>query len=849
MLPSYTDSEVGCFHPICEQALTQALRRLGQQDAYQVLHHQHTGALEMDFVIQNKNTGKYLCVIEVKRTPADVHSARYQFQAMSYVQMNAEESEKPFYILTNLEHAVAFRYDAARPRVFQQMLEPGFSTIGSFTADSEAVFVDKLTAYFAERINEYLRDSYGYLVTLDEFARHMEQIKNDPRKWKSHLAVLLYEYIRGAFSFVQRDELRDVRLFRDDVARICGEAARVNFKGIFDYNTNDFEDSTAIGGEILADLYDFGRQNVDGDSVAGLLHTIVSAGHEHDGEVPTDLELAVIVAELAKHSSGELQPGDLLCDPAAGSGNLISAAIRVYNLMPTQIVANDVNRKLLELLSLRLGLNYAQTIRPENSSAIYSQNIADMDAETFSQVKVVVMNPPFLAGINCVERKRPFYTRIREITGHDAETNAGQMPLEAVFLELLIELVQRGTTVACVFPQTHLTGCGIEDKAIRQLLLGKFGLHTIFTYPGNEIFDDVTKDTCVLVGRAKEPSERINVISSYEKIPNLDTHRFSQSLSHELTDEFTTTAPGVVAKAVDRALLMDEAGNGWRMLSREMAEAVSFVEEVFQNTEHFAELGTRHYPLKRGTAGNNGGSDLLFFDSREDLYEQFRTRPIHLAAGMHNSKLDRFVVGLGDSAFLDIEDNDEALVDEIIDAYNALPPRTGRQRRWQKDKQTWLSILRKESRNIFDANSVLIPRAIRTTGRIYMTRNPVFVSTNFVVCSLPSEEEALLLSTWMSTIFYQLICEVSSKDQEGMRKMEVINISHTLVPDFRDISRDAVDRLKAEAETLSFLQLETPEIREVDRIWAAELFGGDAERTLQRAQRLLGYLACGRNTH
>jgi len=49
-------------------------------------------------------------------------------------------------------------------------------------------------------------------------------------------------------------------------------------------------------------------------------------------------------------------------------------------------------------------------------------------------------------------------------------------------------------------------------------------------------------------------------------------------------------------------------------------------------------------------------------------------------------------------------------------------------------------------------------------------------------------EEALLLSTWMTTIFYQLICEVTSKDQEGMRKMEVADINTTFIPQLDMIS-------------------------------------------------------------
>lgn len=105
---SYADSEVKIFHPLCEASLNQALKNLGLDGDYEVLHHQYTGTLEMDYVIRNSHTKKYLCVIEVKRTPADVQSARYQVQAQSYVQMNTPDNEKPFYILTNLEKLISF---------------------------------------------------------------------------------------------------------------------------------------------------------------------------------------------------------------------------------------------------------------------------------------------------------------------------------------------------------------------------------------------------------------------------------------------------------------------------------------------------------------------------------------------------------------------------------------------------------------------------------------------------------------------------------------------------------------------------------------------------------------------
>ena len=534
-------------------------------------------------------------------------------------------------------------------------------------------------------------------------------------------------------------------------------------------------------------------------------------------------------------------------DPCCGSGNLISAAIPTYNLLPTQIVVNDVNSKLLELLSLRIGLNYASTISLRNSPAIYNRNIADIEPLFFNDVKVVVMNPPFSAGINCVARKQPMYRTIKRLTGSDAKTSIGQMSLEAVFLELLIELVQPGTTISCVFPKTHLMGRGPEAKAIRRLLLHQFGLHLVFTYPGDEIFDDVTKDTCILVGRAKMPADSVKVVSSYDKIPNIDIHRFAQTLPNDASEDFAPMMPGIVAKKISTQELSDTIDDGWRMLNSEMVDAITFVKENFQSSPQFTELSELDYPTKRGQAGNSGGSDIMFFDSRPDLYGQFENRDIILSAGMRNAKLDTFDIGMGDSDFLDVSDNSEEIVDAIIDAYNALPDREGRQQRRRKTNQEWKKILIKESRGRFSANSVLIPRAIRTTGRIYLSRNPVFVSTNFVVCTLPSLNKAIMLSTWMSTIFYQLICEVSSKDQEGMRKMEVSDIEKTYVPALDNVTQETITALTGEYGSIEFLNLATPAIREVDRIWAKELFGEDADEILNTARRMLEYLANRRN--
>ena len=123
----------------------------------------------------------------------------------------------------------------------------------------------------------------------------------------------------------------------------------------------------------------------------------------------------------------------------------------------------------------------------------------------------------------------------------------------------------------------------------------------------------------------------------------------------------------------------------------------------------------------------------------------------------------------------------------------------------------------------------------------------MFVSTNFVVCSLSSYEDAILMASWMNTIFYQLVCEVSSKDQEGMRKMEVADILKTYIP-YKDlIAQNTINKIKNEIDNIDFIELKNPVIREIDKIWAEELFGADSRDILEEANRLLSYLTNKRN--
>ena len=77
--------------------------------------------------------------------------------------------------------------------------------------------------------------------------------------------------------------------------------------------------------------------------------------------------------------------------------------------------------------------------------------------------------------------------------------------------------------------------------------------------------------------------------------------------------------------------------------------------------------------------------------------------------------------------------------------------------------------------------------------------------------------------------------------------MEVTDIGATWIPNLSNISTHTVEMLKVKKSSIKFLNLKSPEIREVDKIWADELFGDNAELLLAQAKRLLAFLACSRN--
>lgn len=853
---SETAMEVAVFHPVCARALKEALAMLGIDSQYQVEHHRYVGSLEMDLVVSNKITKRILCVIEVKRTISAVYSSRYQYQAMNYVQsLRDGEKETNYYILTNLECSCLFLYSAQRQHVYDQLIQPGYIFTHRFQDVEEATFRKDLALHFKGLLERVINRDTNYLISFSNFASIVKESMPSLLTWNSSLAFMFYEYIRGSFNGIGRNELFDIKQFRNDITAICREASRINFEGIFGFEEIDYDSHYKPQNMVLSDLYTLGRNYKDAEIICNVMHQVVSSGHTHEGEVPTDIELAQTLLSLVKTFVPYIPEGQNITDPAAGSGTLLSAGVRAYQaISPSQIQANDINEKLLQLLSLRIGLCFASTVIKTNSPKISTSNICDLDKSFFENTRVVVLNPPYLSSVaeSCSVKKSHIADRIKSLTGHESKTNVGQAPLECPFIELVTHLVTPGTVLACIVPNTHLSALGSQDVVFRKFLLEEFGLSLIFNYPQTNLFDDVVQNTSIFIGQAFQPQDEIKFIQSYSLISEVNQDSIPeavqklQSSTHpiELVD-------GLVGCLVSQSILKKKLTDGWMFLEPVIGNVHSYVKEhIINNTNLFREISAAGYGhLYRGRVGNSGGSDLLYITTKTALFQECPDQVKQaLKPGLRNSDFPNYIVDGGDQQFLDVSEIDEDVVKGLISTYLTKYDKQKKQAKKTKTIDEWYSILKKEARYSVPANSVLLPRATRRLASTYITNKPTFLSTNLVCIETADNRESRVLSSWMSSIFYQLQLEIYCKNQGGMRKLEVENILKTYVPVLSLMSSQDI-KLITSTEIVDFYDLKKPQIREIDRAWAKIMTqNNEVEAFLDSALRYLTILAKNRES-
>lgn len=849
----YSNSEVAFFHPVCEKALNKALQSSGLDKEYRVVHHFETGTIQPDFVIENRKKKTILLVVEVKRTPSAVHSTRYQYQALSYVENIGSQMETPYYVLTNLEFSYLFKRSTAsgRSKPFQQILKPGLLEVGSFSqSENGDIFSDKLAKIFCDIIGKIKSNFSEYLLSLSDLVECITNDLTSPKDWKTDIAAISYQYIRGALENSNKLSLKDISFYCGKTELFCSEAAKIDFSPIFAFNCDEYSEDCHVSSALLDEAYTYGKESIEGDALASLIHSSVCFGREHLGLVPTDPEIASMASALAKITFGEEKLTGFICDPAAGSGSLLSSSISVFNPQPCQLFANDREKHLLELLSLRLGLKFPGIICPSNSPRVICEDIRNLEKSDFENVQIALLNPPFVSGIYSTKEKEEFRLSFIKHFGREPTCSIGQIGLEAPFIEFVFHLLPSDCVFVSFLPRQYLVSDGAEAVAFRHFLVEEFNLSAILNYPGDTLFSNVIKDTCLIVSDKREKSEKVKIISSHKPIQDIDIDSFENGLKNCAFkgSVFIPISDGIEAKEEQLSSLLKTCDGGWKSMNSIDTEILDFYMETQGSCPKLVPFVDSGFAVVRGHGGTSGASDLLFQKENSPLLSRTPQLFSSFRNGLRNADtVSSIVLGKGDTKFLNYKDYKREQVDAIIEAYLSIPLRQGKQAKHEKTPQDLLEILRSEAAYETRAFAIAIPRDLRITGKAYIVDKDIFISTNFFIIPSLSERDAFLLGSWMNTIFYQLSCELHSKNQEGTRKMEIVNFNDTLIPRVESITDHDFKNIQQACHDSSILNLQKPILRPIDIVWSDILFKSNAAEVLRNTKAYLQMAAVRRN--
>lgn len=903
-LPKHTDPENNYFHPVFKAAAEEAIfsKGLAGQISVKAQYHSPTGPI--DLVLFNNNTNRVLLPIEIKRTQSSVRGGGRR-QARDYWQNLGAGCESQYYCVTNLELVELFRYDAAKPRTSAQRIELTNPINGYLGSTPKSAFYDQLKATIEEILDTVKGVVAFKYVTggLTEFQANLEAKTSDPDGWHKLFIPVCFEYIRGAATQIaqlqaQADGWKSASIYKATPNRLIQLGNSIDFSHIFSEPGTDQNDTVAFANTVIKEAFEAGKALGKGDDIAELVNELLSTPSA-PGIVETDTELAQLLAVVAKDALGrELLQNEEAFDPASGSGRLLTALplTAFPSLGPSQVKANEKEKLFAEALSLRLGLAFGAVLSPTNAPAITISGIESIVPSYLKNVRLVVMNPPYLSGVQAAGIKGLFTNRIKAISGSDALLDIGQAALEILFLELVWHLVPDETVIATVFPSQHLTRLSDEVVALRRFLTNNLALTHIVIYPRQGLFESVIKQTVLLVGKKGNPlpGQHIKVVEVQTNVGDIDLGELLANLlagSHQPTH-------GVVVREVLRSELYKSASEGWRRVLGAGVRANSFIKTHMAQSSTVRNLGDN---VRRGVLGGSGNTALTVFSKTKPQYKsvvalipQSWLRPVlNTTESMprlltpDNAPETSFMPP--PSAYVD-GTADNATLQKIIHEYLRVnQPRAGSQAKAKKTPQTIQRNL-KSNQKEFGAGWVLIQRASRTKGEICLLEVPeirlhadkqfsggryplppadeglypflpqagerpemrereaqyntlniahphILLSTNVFMVRLPTELERKLFASWMLSVFGQIQLELVSAGQEGMRKLEIEAIKHVRFPDFSVIPKNIETALLANLPNEPAHSFDAIRQRPSDQLWAEVV--APSSPTLCLAQALI----------
>jgi type I restriction enzyme M protein len=332
-----------------------------------------------------------------------------------------------------------------------------------------------------------------------------------------------------------------------------GEAAKSKtVREIYAFPTTVFSHSenlrAVINGIASIEWHEVGEDKF-GDIYSGLIAKSQDA-RSGAGQYFTPRAVVDVIVKTTKPKSG-----DIIQDPAVGSGGFLVAANQVIKNAEalTGCEDNSTFYQGVEIEKNTRRICLMNTLLHDLNADIIFGDALTVDGETLESADLILANPPFGAKAGS---RRSLRQDIRYSSANK----------QLAFLQHIYGNLNRGGRAAVVLPDNVLFEDGV-GKLVRQELIECCVLHTILRLP-NGIFSGAGVKTNVLFfGKPKDDSKRTQSIWFYDLRSNMPSFGKSNPLRDEHFEEFVELFGSDPIEGIGRKERNDAPR--WRCMTRE----------------------------------------------------------------------------------------------------------------------------------------------------------------------------------------------------------------------------------------------------------------------------------------
>lgn len=865
----YGSDEVRGFHPIVEKCIKEALERAGLSNKYIFKHHYRSFTSGIpDFVILDKRTGDFVCIIEVKKTPTDVFSQTAGYQTTKYVQelypLKWKLEYYPHFCVTNIEYLQSY---ILRPEtsLIGCLLENSPEYAGNLDSmDLEENYIEILKNYFInidkrekpnfsmylETISESFNESFYNIsqilgVNLDRISKFVGEKENLKQS-------VLYELFRFAFYYYLKEYylLKNSSLatyFEDfenkklDSAELINQIEtkfskimQIDFVDIFkNYNSN----KSLFPKEILANkelgeifsnfiitLENNARKGFEKNTnllnyVSLITSDIYDKEEMHNtGKIMSDELLSDILSGFSVDTAH-----DSVIDPCCGDGNLLVSAYKrkkelsktskneiSHNQILSELHGIDIDPNLIQLTAFKLIGQDLENVDNKTRTSLISKDFLDIN--TNRKFDSVVMNPPYLRNekLSTVQKER-WINNIEDSTRLESFIrNVSQPNLYYFFVEKAVNMINEKGTGAFIMMSKFLNNK--DGVPLKRYLMQN--LEAIIHYPPS-FFEGFAVTTDIFILRnIKKTTDKI----SFLNIKNTDMLRNIDQIKKVIEIQRNEIGGDYSIVSVDKKEIKPE-GN-WRLYFIDPANKFS----MFNRIKNLTTLDKLFNQISRGRAGNSGGSANLFPYSKNNVLSEYvpEIEKEYIGFGLLRNQISKsrrkFILSeecLNASKGLILSKEEGVSLSAIInkETNSGIANYIDKLRLLVGEDK--IARILNETLSSKVIPEIIIPRGDRIKHSVFyypFVKKPVLLSTNFFYLkgfrNSPNdniENNIKFVTAFLISSLGQLQFEIHGNNQEGSRKIEKFIINKIKVINPFMISEKQVVQVVNEFDKLNSL--------------------------------------------